>query len=584
MKFRRTILTVAVASMAAFWGCSSNSQMAGNSAETGSPELAGILVLDGGKPAAHARVQCVPEGYDAVTDAGLPAAYSTVTDKNGRYRLDSVPDGTYALEAYHAQSGQRLLVRGVKVAEDDSVAVSDTLRAPGVVKLELVDSYNEHKVVVVVPGTSIRRETTLRNYHEVMVDSLPAGKLDLLIYFDDLYWSSVLEVEVAPGDTQSILIRSATEPDVVIPHDSVSFTWKAPLSLPDGVDTLTSSVTDIPIALRLTEENCNFDSLQHITGRWEAVRISKDGSRSKKLPISYHELATPGYGVETKQAVLWVRVDSLNVTDSLELSYDGLLDPAYARDVFPTNRSYSLVWHFGYAVSPQTDYAEKGYFDGTAFGSVDADAITEGVVGIGIEMDSAGSFYVKSSARVDTTREVNMSFDEDGYFCFSTWVELDALDKEQTIFEKPKEYALLYVPEKGFVVEFYHAADSTDALDTASFKVSWASGMDGIKAGEWTYVAFSRRAFKQSVFYVNDVPVAASPETSEWDDSKVTFSLEPSDRIDSVDVRAYFEVGGFTGKLDELMVGGCFRDDTWTRVTYLNQRPENYWPVLRSVK
>jgi hypothetical protein len=32
------------------------------------------------------------------------------------------------------------------------------------------------------------------------------------------------------------------------------------------------------------------------------------------------------------------------------------------------------------------------------------------------------------------------------------------------------------------------------------------------------------------------------------------------------------------------MVGGCFRDDTWTRVTYLNQRPENYWPVLRSVK
>ena len=580
MKFRRTILTVAVASLAAFWGCSSNSQSAGNSAETGSPELAGILMLDGGKPAAHARVQCVPESYDAMTDAELPAAYSTETDKDGHYRLDSVPDGTYALEAYHVQSGKRLLVRGVKVAEDDSVAVSDTLRAPGVVKFELVDSYNEHKVVVVVPGTTIRRETSIRNFHELVVDSLPAGELDLQIYFDDLYWSSVFEVEVAPGDTQTILIPSAIEPDVVIPHDSVSFTWKAPLSLPEGVDTLTSSVTDIPIALRLTEENCNFDSLQYITGRWEAVRISKDGSRSKKLPISYHELATPGYGVETKQVVLWVRVDSLNVTDSLELSYDGLLNPAYAFDVFPTNRSYSLVWHFGYAVSPQTDYAEMGDFDGTAFGSVDADAITEGVVGIGIEMDSAGSFYVKSSARVDTTREVNMSFDEDGYFCFSTWVELDALDKEQTIFEKAKEYALLYVPEKGFVVEVYHVADSSDALDTMSYKVSWASGTDGIKAGEWTYVAFSRRAFEQTVFYLNDAKVSASPEQSDWDDSKVTFSLEPSDRSDSVGVRAYFEVGGFTGKLDELMVGGCFRDDTWTRLTYLNQKPENYWPQL----
>ena len=579
MKFVRNILAM-LAAVAAFSGCSSSDNVAGNSAETGSPELAGILVLDGGKPAAHARVQCVPEGYDAWIDADLPAAYSTETDKDGRYRLDSVPDGTYALEAYHAQSGKRLLVRGVKVAEDDSVAVSDTLRAPGVVKLELVDSYNEHKVVVVVPGTTIRRETSIRDFHELVVDSLPAGELDLQIYFDDLYWSSVFEVEVAPGDTQTILIPSAIEPDVVIPHDSVSFTWKAPLSLPEGVDTLTSSVTDIPIALRLTEENCNFDSLQYITGRWEAVRISKDGSRSKKLPISYHELATPGYGVETKQVVLWVRVDSLNVTDSLELSYDGLLNPAYAFDVFPTNRSYSLVWHFGYAVSPQTDYAEMGDFDGTAFGSVDADAITEGVVGIGIEMDSAGSFYVKSSARVDTTREVNMSFDEDGYFCFSTWVELDALDKEQTIFEKAKEYALLYVPEKGFVVEVYHVADSSDALDSASYKVSWASGTDGIKAGEWTYVAFSRRAFEQTVFYVNDAKVSASPEKSYWDDANIVFSLEPSDRSDSVSVRAYFEVGGFTGKLDELMVGGCFRDETWTRLTYLNQKPESYWPIL----
>ena len=579
MKFVRNILAM-LAAVAAFSGCSSSDNVAGNSAETGSPELAGILVLDGGKPAAHARVQCVPEGYDAWIDADLPAAYSTETDKDGRYRLDSVPDGTYALEAYHAQSGKRLLVRGVKVAEDDSVAVSDTLRAPGVVKLELVDSYNEHKVVVVVPGTTIRRETSIRDFHELVVDSLPAGELDLQIYFDDLYWSSVFEVEVAPGDTQTILIPSAIEPDVVIPHDSVSFTWKAPLSLPEGVDTLTSSVTDIPIALRLTEENCNFDSLQYITGRWEAVRISKDGSRSKKLPISYHELATPGYGVETKQVVLWVRVDSLNVTDSLELSYDGLLNPAYAFDVFPTNRSYSLVWHFGYAVSPQTDYAEMGDFDGTAFGSVDADAITEGVVGIGIEMDSAGSFYVKSSARLDTTREVNMSFDEDGYFCFSTWVELDALDKEQTVFEKAKEYALLYVPEKGFVVEVYHVADSSDALDSASYKVSWASGTDEIKAGEWTYVAFSRRALEQTVFYVNDAKVSASPEKSDWDDANIVFSLEPSDRSDSVGVRAYFEVGGFTGKLDELMVGGCFRDETWTRLTYLNQKPESYWPIL----
>lgn len=195
-------------------------------------------------------------------------------------------------------------------------------------------------------------------------------------------------------------------------------------------------------------------------------------------------------------------------------------------------------------------------------------------------MDSAGSFHVEKSTKVDTTREVNMSFEDDGHFCFSLWINLDAINKEQTIFEKYMEYALRYVPEQGFVVEMMHAADTTVVGDIASYKVTWASGMDGIKAGEWTYVAFSRRAFEQTVFYVNDAKVSASLEKSDWDDTKVTFALEPSDRSDSVGVRAFFELGGFTGIFDELMLGGCFRDDTWTRLTYLNQKPENFWPVF----
>ena len=41
-------------------------------------------------------------------------------------------------------------------------------------------------------------------------------------------------------------------------------------------------------------------------------------------------------------------------------------------------------------------------------------------------------------------------------------------------------------------------------------------------------------------------------------------------------------VGNFAGKLDELVLGNGFRDDSWNRLTYLNQRPENYWPVLKA--
>ena len=187
----------------------------------------------------------------------------------------------------------------------------------------------------------------------------------------------------------------------------------------------------------LTADNFPFDSIANMNGRWEAVRISKNGNRSKKLPISY-----PDFDKRAKEAVLWVNVDSLNVGDSLELSYDGLQYSAYARDVFPTNRSYSLVWHFGNALSPVTDASEYGYFDGSALSSVYSDAFVGGAVGGGIKFDSAYYFYVDNSAKPDSARKVNLNFDGSGYFCFSVWVKLDAVDKEQTIFEKAKEYAL----------------------------------------------------------------------------------------------------------------------------------------------
>jgi hypothetical protein len=541
--------------VALFVGCSSDSHVAGNSAETGSPELAGILVLDGGKPAARTKVQCVPEDYDAMNGEALPAAYSTETDDKGYYRLDSVPNGTYAIEAYHEESGKRLLVQGVKVTEDDSVALNDTLRAPGVVKLELVDSYNEHKVVAIVPGTTIRRETSIRNFHELVVDSLPTGELDLQIYFDGDYWTSVFEVEVVPGDTQAILIPSAIEPDIEIPHDSVSLTFVAPLALPEGADTLTSFVSDIPIAIRLTEDYFPFDSVTWMTGRWEAVRISKEGNRSKKLPVS-----VSAYDHLTKMGVLWVNVDSLNVGDSLEFSYDGLLEPAYARDMFPTNRSYSLVWHFGNPLSPMADYSEYGYFDGRLEGPIGLDAMVDGVLGGGVQLDTTGYFYVKNSAVRDSTHQISLNFDGSGYFCFSVWVKLDNLDKEQTIFKKPMEYGLRYVPEKGFVVDLWVPDSSADSV-----KYAWASGTSDIKAGEWVYVAFSRHTNSSVLFYVDDRKIETEPETIAW-----TGVRDLDD----------FIVGGFTGTIDELMLGGCFRDDSWTHLTYLNQRPENYWPAL----
>ena len=546
MKFCKNILAVSIASAAIFGGCSSDSHIAGNSAETGSPELAGIFLLDNGKPAAFARVHCVPSDFDAASGE-LPAAYTTETDSTGYYSLDSIPAGTYAVETFHEESGKRFLVQNVSITEDDSIAISDTLRAPGSVEIAFNSLIEDGtSAMVTIPGTTILRKVIV-HAQKAIIDSLPTDTLGLRIY-----------IENDTLDYGDVYVKSDTTVQTLVNYPLIEYTFVAPLALPEGKDTLSSFVSDIPLALRLTAENSDIDTLARLQGRWEVVRISKDGKRSKKLPIVNSVF-------DEKEAIFWVSMDSLNVSDSLELSFNNALESGYAHDVFPTNRSYSLVYHFDSGTDIKDD-AEKGYFDGklssaeegleTRAGSQNAD----GVLGTSIALDATISITATNSAKVDSTRKVNLSFDGK-QFCFSLWVNLETL-KQQTIFEKADEYALRYNPDQGFVVEFY-------ATDTTSYKQTWASGTKGIEAGKWIFIAFSKHSIPQTNYFINGTKIEAEETRSDWDGNREL---------------ADFKIGGFTGKIDELMLGSAFRDDSWTRLTYLNQKPEDSWPKLSARK
>ncbi|SIO43773.1 LamG-like jellyroll fold domain-containing protein [Fibrobacter sp. UWB11] len=556
MKFCKNILAVSIASTAIFGGCSSDSHIAGNSAETGSPELAGIFLLDNGNPAAFARVHCVPSDFDAASGE-LPAAYTTETDSTGYYSLDSIPAGTYAVEAFHEESGKRFLVQNVSVTEDDSIAVSDTLRAPGSVEIAFNSLIEDGtSAMVTIPGTTILRKVIV-HAQKAIIDSLPTDTLGLRIY-----------IENDTLDYGDVFVKSDTTVQTLVNYPHIEYTFVAPLALPEGEDTLSSFVSDIPLALRLTAENSDIDTLARLQGRWEVVRISKDGKRSKKLPIVNSVF-------DEKEAIFWVSVDSLNVSDSLELSFNNALESGYAHDVFPTNRSYSLVYHFDSGTDIKDD-AEKSYFEGSlssakALAESTANRDSDGVLGTSIALDAATSITATNSAKIDSSRKVNLSFDG-MQFCFSLWVNLESL-KQQSLFEKADEYALRYSPEQGFVVEFYHIATENaadeGATDTASYKQTWASGTKGIEAGKWIFIAFSKHSIPQISFFINGAPIEAEETRTDWDGSRKF---------------ADFKIGGFTGKMDEFMLGSAFRDDSWTRLTYLNQKPENSWPKLSARK
>ena len=134
-------------------------QAGGNSAESGNPELAGILMLKGKEPAVLARVQCVPSDFNVMHDT-LPLFFKTTTDSLGHFSFDSLPKGEFSLEAYDQASGERLLIQNLEIDEDS--VIEENLLPTGVLRIGVEDLDENDSGFVILQGTTLYRPVTVK--------------------------------------------------------------------------------------------------------------------------------------------------------------------------------------------------------------------------------------------------------------------------------------------------------------------------------------------------------------------------------------------------------------------------------------
>lgn len=565
-KYKFIILILEFAFAFMFLASCSDAKTAGNSAETGSPELAGVLFLEKGALAKHAHLQCIPQEFDVFHDT-VQDAFKTVSDKNGAYSFHSLTDGIYTLEAFHPETGERLLVQKLELIEGKTLFLDDTLHAPGSVKIYLDHSQeNGVKGRAIVLGTSILRELRILDNYFV-VDSLPSGLLHLVVYLDDsdstvLYYDN-LQI---PSGTTLILNETLEKQPLVLQY---------PFSmlLPEGLDSsLVVGSSDIPLILRLDSHTINFDSLITLSGRWHVTRILTDGSRSKELPISLHRIDSVA-----KEVLLWVRIDSLNGNDFLEIVFDEKLEPTFAMDVFPTNRSYSAVWHFDDGPSTIEDSAEKQGHTAVGYNLKE----TEGVIGRALSFNGIDAYAVVDPSRIEDSvlgHSLNFSVSDD--FSFSLWVKLEDIEKAQTLFSKGiHNYSLRFVPDSGFVFEMFSepTMNADSSVEMAGYRTLCMGGNNLIEKGKWIFVAFTTRNEVQTLF-VNDSIFT--------DLKKIEWNGERDEGIDFQMGRMFDATVGseyLFGSLDELFISSGGRTQQWIYAIYFNQNPEILWPKASSV-
>lgn len=144
-----------------FTGCLFQSDQANRGSVVDNELRVGMIYLADGKPAANARVQVFPVGHvpEAAgvpkTSASAALVFSTFTDKDGRYSLDSLPKGQYNILG-NLQSEYSYL-DSVFISDSTRSLASDTLKEPGSVTgvVTLEPNHDRRTVFVQVLGTNI---------------------------------------------------------------------------------------------------------------------------------------------------------------------------------------------------------------------------------------------------------------------------------------------------------------------------------------------------------------------------------------------------------------------------------------------
>jgi hypothetical protein len=382
------------------------------SSEIGNPPkrgmVVGVIFSEGGQPAPNTRVGLLPAHYDPVRDTGVKVWFDT-TDAQGAFAIDSVDSGSYNIQALQLTARTSLLIQGVEVRSDTTVASERPyLRTSGAISILLPDSVTTKNGYVYLPGTDIYATTVslVGESRLLYLDSVPAGSSPEIVYRSSAKDSAASSrslrlsdgVTVVPGDT----IPASTFQEWA--HSSRVFlnTTSA------GANMTTLPVFGFPVLVRLGPGANVFSSA---AADGHDLRFTK----ANGIPLAYEIESWDKAG---SQAAIWVRVDTVLANDSDQYirmywgnpSAERFVPP---RPVFDTGGGYQGIWHMGSMSSanpPVISDASNASNPLAAGGGLGAGDQVPSPMGLGLNLDG-------DSRTLTTAKE----FDAPGVFTISLW-------------------------------------------------------------------------------------------------------------------------------------------------------------------
>lgn len=535
--------------------CTDSRTSLGNSAESGNPELAGMVRFSDGSPAPFASVAVVPARFSALDGLPLDSSFIGKADSLGRYAFFRVPPGKFTLEAFDSASGERFLQKGISVSEDSTFERDCVLESVGSIRLGSHGFADGTNGFIYVPGTTILRHVTVE-LGNIFVDSLPSDSLWPLVFVSEDGYSLSLEKGV------SVVSDSVKNVDA----NRVSFGFSFPLDMTASGIGLSENLRNFPLALRLDSGDFDFGGLERIHGTWTAVLCSD----TLALDNSYSDF-------ERGSFVFWVRIPRLRAgaLDTLRLYFDEGAETSFAD-------STARVFSDGFVAAYHFDEDETSAHDATGNGF---DAIPEmlavagdAAVGGALSYDGKKGFLTIPNSEggdFDVTLREPVTF--------SVWIKMADTSLSHVVFGKGASgYNLKYMQGVGWLYEVYTDDVKDSTADPAQYLYYWYTDST-VAVNEWTQLVVAQDSSGASL-YVNGALATATPKKGTTESVRVTDSLfvvgklvYPAD--DPTDLVTHY----FKGVIDELHLSRDTRSAEWIRTSFENQNPARRWPIPQKI-
>ena len=198
-------------------GCNSDkgtATVSGDVTETGNAFIRGKLVNSAGVAMDSTEVALITSTFRPLSDKPMPGYYYDITDDQGLYVFTKVDTGDYHIQGVSQKNGERILIKGIRVAAAETVQVAtDTLLQPGIIDL-LIEYSLRWKLVdgsVYLKGTPITKavDYSIKQDGHIIIGPVSAGLVEAVCFSGGSLTNIILadSVQVYPGQVSKIYVK-----------------------------------------------------------------------------------------------------------------------------------------------------------------------------------------------------------------------------------------------------------------------------------------------------------------------------------------------------------------------------------------